>query len=86
MPLTISKKTQYGEQRSCVSWAATILFGFLPTSANWSFQERSPMRAPYAPYGDVFRCDAAFGETIKTHPTVQGRIMPKRRDLLTLLY
>jgi len=42
------------------------------------------MHAIYAPYVDVFRCDAAFGEIIKNHPAAQGKIMPKRKHLLTL--
>jgi hypothetical protein len=42
------------------------------------------MHAIYAPYVDVFRCDAAFGETIKTHPAVKGKIISKRKHLLTL--
>jgi hypothetical protein len=43
------------------------------------------MHAIYAPYVDIFRCDAAFGETIKTHPMARGKVVPKRRDLLTQL-
>lgn len=43
------------------------------------------MHAIYAPYTDVFRCDAKFGETIKAHPLIRGKLVPKRKDLLRLL-
>ncbi|MGJ5045885.1 hypothetical protein ACQR18_06480 [Bradyrhizobium oligotrophicum] len=43
------------------------------------------MHAIYAPYFDVFRCDAAVGEGLRRHRLLQGKVFAKRRDLIDAL-
>lgn len=43
------------------------------------------MHAIYAPYFDVFRCDSAFGDVLKSHPNIRTKIVTERRDLLIAL-
>ena len=39
------------------------------------------MHSFYAPYFDIFRCDARFGEILKRHPPIRERIVDRLSDL-----
>lgn len=43
------------------------------------------MHVFYAPYVDIFRCDARFGEHLKNNKLTRGRIASRRGDILHLL-
>lgn len=43
------------------------------------------MHLLYAPYMTIFRCDARFGEHLKSHTLVRNKIAPRRADILSLL-
>jgi hypothetical protein len=43
------------------------------------------MHLLYAPYVDIFRCDAAFGELLKGANSVSGRFLTKRKNLISVL-
>jgi hypothetical protein len=43
------------------------------------------MHAVYAPYSDVFRCDAHFGALLKQDPMIRGRVFDRRSQLLRLI-
>lgn len=42
------------------------------------------MHAVYAPYCNVFRCDAHFGSLLRQNPTIRDRIVNKRKSLMDL--
>jgi hypothetical protein len=43
------------------------------------------MHSFYAPYFDVFRCDAAFGAILKQHKPVRSRIADRIAAVLPML-
>ena len=43
------------------------------------------MHLLYAPYMTIFRCDARFGEHLKSHIPVRSKIAARRADILPLL-
>lgn len=43
------------------------------------------MHVFYAPYVDIFRCDARFGEHLRKNNSTQGRIASQRKDILHML-
>lgn len=43
------------------------------------------MHVFYAPYVDIFRCDARFGEHLKNNSSTRGRIASRRKDILLML-
>lgn len=43
------------------------------------------MHILYAPYVDIFRCDARFGEHLKSGKFVRTRVAPRRADILRML-
>jgi hypothetical protein len=43
------------------------------------------MHSYYAPYFDVFRCDAGFGALLKRHKLIRARIADRIGDLVRML-
>jgi hypothetical protein len=43
------------------------------------------MHVMYAPYMDIFRCDARFGSHLKSYRPVQSKIAARRKDILNML-
>lgn len=43
------------------------------------------MHVFYAPYVDIFRCDARFGSHLKSHSLMRNKVAARRRDILQML-
>jgi hypothetical protein len=60
-------------------------------AGNFTIKEASPsdfgdlMHSFYAPYFDVFRCDARFGSMLKTQKALRPRVADRLSDILTML-
>jgi hypothetical protein len=58
--------------------------GRTPTSAKRS-DFGDLMHIFYAPYVDIFRCDARFGEHLKSHKVYKSHVAARRTDILRML-